>query len=273
MKKKAEYKFIFRCAATLAAMASFVMGASCHNAKEDGSRQPDVLAETRPDESLANLMKAISDGDAHLFARCCVFPIQRHYPLRNIEDSITMLDYFPVMIDDSLRNIARHARLDDWKFYGWRGWAFGDSTLLWFDDGLQFVDYESKAERGLRKMLAREEIMSLLPELRQGWTPVETLVAIDSGRIFRIDSNEDDVRLMEYDSPEEMRGRPALVLVGSMQTEGSAGYRVYVFSDSAGTKAEYMPDAEPPVKIDITRPGKAAESHKVRRAYWRDLLR
>lgn len=273
MKKKADNKFIFRCAATLAAMVSFVMGAACHNAKEDGSRRQEEPTEVRPDGDLANLMNAISDGDARLFARCCVFPIQRHYPLRDIEDSTAMLDYFPVMIDDSLRNIARHSRLDDWRFYGWRGWAFGDSTLLWFDDGVQFVDYESRAERGLRRMLAREEIMSLLPELREGWTPVETLVAIDGERIFRIDSNEDGVRLMEYESADEMRGRPALVLIGSMLTEGSAGYRVYEFTDSLGTKAEYLPDAEPPVKIDITKPGKAAESHKVRKAYWRDLLR
>lgn len=260
--------------AAFLAVAGMICGAvGCDNqAKADGYVAKS--AEQRPDSALLMLMRSISDENPQQFASICVYPIQRNYPLRNIEDSATMVDYFPILIDDSLKNVAKTSHADDWIFYGWRGWALGDSTILWFDDGLQFVDYESKAETGLRKMLAKEEIRSLLPELQEGWIPVETLVEIDGDKIFRIDTDEkDSYRLMEYDSDADMRGMPALILIGSLDMEGSADYRVFVFTDSVGTKAEYSPDAEPPVTIDISKPGKPYKSHKVKRGYWRDKLR
>lgn len=274
MKNFNPNKFLLKGAACFCILASMVFAGSCHKAKADDDNpvRPES-ADQRPDSALAHLLRSIADGDARNFASAGVYPIERKYPLRSIEDSATMVDYFPVLVDDSLKKIAAEAKTSDWNFYGWRGWALGDSAILWFDDGLQFVDYESKAETGLRKMLARDEIKSLPPQYREGWTPVITLVETDGGRIFRIDSNSDDYRLMEYENEGDIPSNPTLVLVGTLDSEGSAEYRMYVFSDSTGIKAEYMPDAEPPVTIDISKAGKPLKSHKVRRGYWRDHLR
>lgn len=273
MKKFADNKHIFRRVVILLALAACLSVPACHNANAEANNGNDEASAQRPDDALSRLMKAISEGDAAGFASICTYPVVRTYPLRSIQDSATMVDYFPVMIDDSLIKITAKSQLNDWNFYGWKGWALGDSTILWYDDGLQFVDYESKAETGLRKMFARNEIMSLPPELREGWTPVETLVETDGDKIYRIDSSGGTYRLMEYGNRTELKGSPTLILVGNLNLEGSGDYRVYVFTDSLGTKAEYLPDEEPPVTIDITSPGKEMKSHKVKRGYWRDLLK
>ncbi len=144
---------------------------------------------------------------------------------------------------------------------------------LWFDDGVQIIDYVSPAESGLQKILAREEIMSLAPQFRDGWTPVMTLVEINGDRVFRIDEKEDAYRLMGFEKAEQMRDIPSILMTGSMTTEGSAEVANYAFADSTGNKAEFIPDSEPP-RIFITNPKlKKEDSYEVRSAYWRDILR
>lgn len=184
-----------------------------------------------------------------------------------------MVDYFPVMVDDSLRAIASDVDPGDWENRGWRGWALGDPVVIWFDEGVQFVDYESKAESGLRRLLVRDEMLSLKHPLGEGWMPVETLVEVGGDKVFRIDSVGGVFRLMEYPDCSVMREMPLFVLTGPLTLEGTAGSRIYTFSDSVGNRATYLPDAEEPVCIVVERPGKGSESLPVRRAYWRDLLR
>lgn len=267
----------------MVSVAAFCLGAcagfsSCHDAKagKDKAEVP-KYAQDRPDEELKALTKAMAEGDAHGFARMCSYPIQRPYPLRDIEDTTAMVDYFPVMVDDSLQTAMRHVHPKDWQSYGWRGWSLKDSNPVWYDDGVQFVDYVSKAERGLQSMLVREEIESLAPGLRKGWTPVVTLVQTDGGEsgawIFRIDRKGDTYRLAGYEPSRSLREMPELVLDGTLTEEGSAMSRDYAFSGSNGQKAEYSPDSEDDDCLYITIPPKAKTTYHVRPAYWRDHLR
>lgn len=246
--------------------------AACSDAK-GGTKNDSGMQQQRPDKALAELMQSITSGDAPKFASFCIYPINRPYPIRSIGDSATMVDYFPILVDTSFKENIGKAKIDDWDYRGWRGWALGDSTILWFDEGLEFIDYESQAETGLRKILAREEIMSLHPELRGEWTPMETMVEIDGNRVFRIDADKNEYRLLEYEKPEDMRGKPVMIMTGSMDTEGSAELITYTFTDSIGNTAEYSPDMEPPVKVIITSPKGPRKEYKVRRSYWRDHLR
>lgn len=263
----------FRYSSLACMLSLMAISVACSNANSSESDAEPQMKRQRPDKELKALMKSISEGDANNFASICVYPINRPYPLREIEDSATMVDYFPIMADENLREKARVSKVEDWEDDGWKGWSLGDTTLLRYDEGLQFVDYVSPAETGLRKILAREEIMSLQPEYRGDWSPVVTLIEVDGNRIFRIDSEGDEYRLMEYDKAEDMRSKPILVLLGKAETEGSAEYVTYTFTDSIGNEAVYMPDAEPPVSIYITNPDKKEFKHKVRRGYWRDYLR
>ncbi|MDE6638123.1 MAG: hypothetical protein K2K32_07810, partial [Muribaculaceae bacterium] len=249
---------------------SSVMITSCHDAKAEKDITDSSYSDPRPDDALNELMRTFAENDAPGFAALCIYPIPRPYPLKSIEDSISMVDYFPIIADDYLRDYMKKAKLKDWNKYGWRGWSVGDATPLWYDDGVQFIDYISPAESGLQKILAREEIMSLAPQFREGWTPVMTLIEVDGDKVFRIDSKDNSYRLMGFDSSEHMRDIPSILMLGSVSTEGSAGYSTYAFSDSIGYQAEFMPDAEPPIKIYIKHPKlKKEDSYVVYPGYWR----
>ncbi|MDE6648585.1 MAG: hypothetical protein K2K45_01505 [Muribaculaceae bacterium] len=247
---------------------------SCHDAKAEKDSSESSYVEPRPDDELKELMRTLSENDAPGFASLCVYPIARPYPLKSIEDSVSMVDYFPIIADEALRDYFRKSKLDDWEKYGWRGWSVGDDRPLWYDDGVQIIDYVSPAESGLQKILAREEIMSLAPEYRDGWTPVMTLLEMDGDKVFRIDSKNDSYRLMGFDKAEQTKDNPSIMLIGSVSYEGSAGYANYSFSDSTGTTADFTPDTEPPLRIVIKNPAyKNDFSYDVRQGYWRDVLK
>lgn len=274
MNKLINNKLVWKLGILTGMCLSSVALSACHDAKAEKESSDTAYTATRPDAALKELMRAISESDAPGFAAICIYPIERPYPLKSIEDSVSMVDYFPVIVDDSLKTYISKSKLDDWENYGWRGWSIGDSKPLWFDEGVQIIDYISPAETGLRKILAREEIMSLAPQYREGWTPVMTLIEIDGDKVFRIDSHKDTYRLMGFDKAEKVRDIPSILLIGNVTTEGSAGSPVYAFSDSTGMEAEYLPEAEPPVSIYIRNPKQKKEiSFRVRRGYWRDILR
>ena len=189
----------FRIFAASAVILSSLSLASCHDANASKDKAESSLGQHRPDDALNKLMRSLAEGDAPGFAALCVYPIVRPYPLKNIEDSVSMVDYFPVLVDASLRDRMGRAKAEDWESYGWRGWSIGDDRPIWFDEGVQFVDYQSPAETGLQSILAREELMTLSPRYREGWTPVMTLIQTDGNSILRIDAKGDRYRLMEYD--------------------------------------------------------------------------
>lgn len=262
-----------RFLAAAAVILSSLSIVSCHDANASKDNAESSLGEARPDDALNKLVRSLAEGDAPGFAALCVYPIQRPYPLKDIEDSVAMVDYFPVMVDGPFRDRMAKTRAEDWENYGWRGWSVGEDTPLWFDDGLWAFSYESPAESGLRRILAREEIMTLAPEYRDGWTPVMAMAQTDGESVFRIDSDGDTYRLMQFVEPYNIMRTPDLLLVGTLRTEGSADSRIFEFSDKGGARAEYLPDAETQLYVYISRQKSPADSIPVRPAYWRDLIR
>lgn len=246
---------------------------SCHDANAGKESAESSLGEPRPDEALDKLMRSLAEGDAPGFAALCVYPVIRPYPLKDIEDSLAMVDYFPILVDTPLRERMKKGKLDEWTNYGWRGWSIGDDRPIWFDEGVQFIDYQSPAETGLRKMLAREELKTLAPAYRDGWTPVMTLIQTDGRSVIRIDSKDDQYRMMAYDNTVDVSGTPSIFLLGTLREEGSAGSRMFEFSDSVGTKAEYSPDSEASDRVFIYGPNVDRKEINVRQGYWRDVVR
>lgn len=247
---------------------------SCNHNSPADVKKPADQAPTRPTEIISKLKKTIEDSDSKGFAAICIYPIARPYPLRDIGDSIDMEAYFPVMIDDSLRKAVGESKGEDWESYGWRGWSFGASTPLWVDDsGLEIVSYVSNAEKGLQKILAREELLTLAPEFREGWTPVMTMLSENGEQLYRIDTKDGKMRLMGFDMPYKKGATPTVLMLGSVSTEGTAQYEIYDFASPDGRKAEYSPDGEPPVKIQFISPTKGETDVEVCPAYWRDIVK
>lgn len=238
--------------------------------KSGGER--DEVAD-RPDEEIERLMRSVADGNAAEFASMCDYSIVRVYPLRNIEDSLSMTDYFPILVDESLKEIMRETDADEWVREGWRGWTMRDRDILWYDEGVQAMPYMSAAEKALRKILAREEIATLSPRYRGDWTPVAALMEANGARIYRIDANGDSCRLMGFDNINLVGEEPRLYLPGHRHTEGSAATEVYTFGDSTGASAEYMPDSEPPLRLWLKNKNMDEDTIAVLPFYWRDKVK
>lgn len=273
MNRLIDKKIVIKLFTVAAVSFSSLTFISCHDANASKDAAESSLGEPRPDDALGKLMRSLAEGDAPGFAALCVYPIIRPYPLKDIEDSVAMVDYFPILVDAPLRERMKKGKLDEWSNYGWRGWSIGDDRPIWFDEGVQFIDYQSPAETGLRKMLAREEMRTLAPAYRDGWTPVMTLIQTDGRSVIRIDSNKEHYRMMAFDNTVDVSGTPSMLLLGSLTEEGSAGSRTFEFSDSIGNKAEYSPDSEAADRVFFIGPNTDRKELNVRQGYWRDAVR
>lgn len=221
---------------------------------------------------------AIISGDSVSFANLVDYPLERPYPLRDIENEAEMRRYFPVMADDSLRKVVSGLQRKDWVSYGWRGWSFLDGKYLWLDDDrIVSVPYLSRAEAKLRQELIAQEKGSLNPSLQGNWEPVATMREDGGNRVFRIDADGKDdtkVRMVEYASPAAMRGPGAKVFTGRRHLEGSMANMVYELKAADGTALLYSPDItdDTPLSIYETLPGGKQQQIPVTPARWLDLL-
>lgn len=80
--------------------------------------------------------KAIVDGDARKFASLVYYPLKCDYPLKWIEDSTEMVARFSTIIDDSIRNIFKKVKPEDWRDEGWRGYSIRDGDFWDNGDGI-----------------------------------------------------------------------------------------------------------------------------------------
>lgn len=249
-------------------------------------------------EKLSTLSSDIAEGNAKAFAKACSYPIERPYPLRNIADTASMESYFPVMIDDSIKQVMKSADHRRWHRAGWRGWTLDNGEYLWWDGNLYAVNYISAAEKAMLKRLADEEMESLAPGLRKGWRPYFCLIGVDNGSIYRIDKSapkyiadsvsvagpsdtpdndnpetECNFRLLIYPKNSDLHTAPADSMCGTMNVEGSAGSRRLYFKNHRGHRAEFamdMSDDSTPVIVVVNK--RDSTAHPVERIYWRDYL-
>ena len=223
----------------------------------------------------------IASKNPERFAGACSYPVLRPYPLRDITDSAEMVKYYEILVDDSLRDVVRHAADTDWSEFGWRGWTLHDGEYVWIDDGRIYdIPYVSAAEKSLRDILVEREMSTLPKDMRLGWTPAECLHDLDDGSIYRIDMSTDSdadpdslYRIAVYSASSPMTLPPARVMRGTMKVEGSAAVRTYYFRDVAGASIEYSPDVPDDgqdLSVIFKTAGESPEAHRVAKAYWRD---
>ncbi len=234
-----------------------------------------------PDD-VNRVVKAARSGKPADFAAVCDYPVERPYPLRDLNDSLDMVDYYNVLMDDSLRNVITKSSRSEWDEYGWRGWTVRDGDYIWVDGRIYNIPYVSKAERQLIAQLASEEMGTLPKHLRRGWHPAGCLRNMADGTVYRIDAADDEAapadslyRLSVYAPDSNLMAEPSSVLMGKMNVEGSAGVRVFMFRDGNGDSVEYTPDDSDDGESAnmIWKPvnGKP-RSARVKKAYWRDIL-
>ena len=227
-------------------------------------------------ELIPRIKAAMDKNDASEFAMLCSYPISRDYPLHDIMDSAQMVDYYPVLVDDSIRTVILSAKPDDWWLAGWRGYTYGNGEYLWVDGGIYGINYMSKREQKLRDSLIVADTYAIHPSLRGDWLPETCLLDSLSGRIYRVDISSKDedavepkVRLAIYEKGADLKSTPCKVLYGSRRIEGSAATHVYKFTgDNYSCSILYFPYEE----LRTLSEDEDEESRTLIKTYFLDLI-
>lgn len=259
-------------------MAALLLLMSCGgNSNKSNDCDYDFIDES----SLTKINNSIINGDAAAFASMVDYPIRRKYPIKDIEDSATMVKFFPIIVDDSLKNMVRNLGLNGWKAMGWRGIMFNNGEL-WSDINIIAINHMSDAEQQLLDSLRAKEIASLHPSLRtENFIPSICFKDIDIDAIYRIDYFHPDsnkkypYRLAVYKNTRHLSGKPDAVLNGYLDIEGSAAVHYFYFFDhDTNSHINFTIDYyEKPDTIygDVELFGlKTNESHRLKPVYWLD---
>lgn len=262
---------------SLSLLVALSVGACGRNSASSGTEVP---LDSFP-EAVRPVVKAVRGNDSAAFADYVSYPLLRPYPLHDIVDASQMRRYYSTLVDDTLRQAIASSTPRQWEEYGWRGWSLGDGRYLWIDDGIYDINYLSASEKQMLDSLVTREMASLLPGLRQGWTPVACMFAADSSAVYRIDVSQASgvdaspvYRLAAFSYPLAPQQKPLSVMKGYQQVEGTASITSYQFSAPDGTAAFYLADVpdDSMSEIEFTSPSGSESSVTVTPAYWLDLL-
>lgn len=236
-----------------------------------------VKSDTIPAE-VKRLVRVVSEDDSTGFAKLVSYPLQRPYPLHDINNEEEMKDYYHKLVDDSLRNILTHSGPGHWNSNGWKGWSLDDGSYVWVDDHVYAVNYVSAREKQLMDSLRTAEIAGIAPQIREGWQPELCLADASTGTVYRIDSRRRSAnattcphpyRLAIYAPDSDLRGIPASLLEGEVEVEGTTQNVLYRFHRDGREDLVIEPDS-PELGPVLYAASDSALSLK--RTYWHTLL-
>lgn len=239
---------------------------------------PVTQSDSIPDE-VRKVVLAVESGDSAEFAGRVNYPLARPYPLHDIENAEQMKEYYGTLVDDSLRRVlASDAK--DWSQYGWRGWSVRDGEFLWIDSLIYDIPYVSRREKVNLDSLRHKDILTLKPDLRDGWEPVAAYRG-DNGEIVRIDArhgrqptDSDALRMLLYAKGLQLKGEPTRIAHGTLDLEGSALNPAYTFTDREGETwvLETEPTDSSRPMIYYTSPDGAVSEMPITPVYWLDIV-
>ena len=263
-------------------MIAVVLSAfGCAKSKESSSISEILDCDSLP-KGVKMLTRAIADNDAESFSSLVSYPWQRPYPLKNIEDKEQMKQYYPILVDDSLKSVIVNAKPDDWAEYGWRGWSIKKDNYIWVDEDVYSIPYISSREKEVRDSLIKEDLNSIPVSLSKGWLPMQCLKGDGNDFVYRIDYKRDNngktlYRLCVYGAESDLSGEPLDVMTGYREVEGSAGTATYYFQDKDGNTAIYAADipddSQPEIVFTNSGTGDIEQEVPVINAYWLDVIK
>ena len=260
-------RYIFIVIAACFSIASLNGCSTSNGQKEEAGTDTATTTDTlnSAKAKIKTITEAVRDNDPHKFASAVSYPLQRPYPLHDINNSREMEKYYPTLVGDQLKKTVTQADSTDWTDMGWRGHALADGQMWVDEDGLYAMDYISPAEASMRDSLRRAEIASLPAQLQGPWTPVGTFYDTANGKIYRIDvlNDGETYRLAVFDAA-NLKQQPLKVLTGSKNVEGSAESVSYNFSDGVTVVPEDSQTGQPTLQQNDT-------DIPLKPVYWLDL--
>lgn len=238
-------------------IATGTMLCSCGGKSSNASVSDSIEVNDSLPVDVTDIVKAVANDDSISFSSHVNYPLERPYPLHDIQNETEMKAYYPVLVDDSLRKVIAKSSTSEWSEAGWRGWTVKDGQYLWIDGDVYSVNYLSSREKLMKDSLVKKEKASLHAKLRSGWTPQWVMEDVTEGTVYRIDADSVSLassdpnatdggiyRLAVYQKGGDLSRHPERVLRGTRKAEGSMGSTFYYFSDApikeGNDSVEYM---------------------------------
>lgn len=116
------------------------------------------------------ILEAIANGDKQTFAKIVSYPLNRPYPLPDIETEGQMVRYFDTLFDKQFRQQVAKLDSNSWDNVGWRGSMILDGEI-WDTDPVICINYSSPLEQRYAEYLRKKDMSRLHPSLRGNWEP------------------------------------------------------------------------------------------------------
>lgn len=195
-------------------------------------------------QNLLHVTEMLINAESFKASSYFSYPIEFEYPIPPIKDSVEFIKKFFEIFDEDIRHKMLKAKTQGWSEVGWRGYMF-DNGMLWSSDEkhITTVNYESKYLKTVRDSLIKEELMSLDVSLQGNWFPVAVYYCKKDRTIARIDKEileqgDGRYRLALFDGISDLKGKPTVLLYGTLELQGSMANEYYQFADSKNNTAE-----------------------------------
>lgn len=254
MEKRRFYVFLI--------ILVFLLGSALFNLKRfspameelEGSRNDSVSEEQVMEEDtlsgIAKSERAIQkiieygrEGNLEKLAQMVDYPLMRSYPLPLIRDSADFVNYAGIIWDDSLKQVFRDLKIEDWSQYGWRGFSFANGVYLWVGETkISGINYDSKQEQELKEKLFREDIAMLHPSLQKGiretWLSIKDVKGTFYGRLDLMTNKK--YRLSLYDKLQKKSELPFFVATDSIWSQEGSMANMYLMFVKGGVTIEIL---------------------------------
>ncbi len=296
MKKKVKQIIMKKMRHVLIAMIAIALGiyiiCSALSTKHTNSEASvaDQVESDGYEVSIQNFLEQTKRGDANGVAKLVRYPLNRQYPLKNINNEQEFVARYDELFDRAIID-SLIENPDRWQTMGWRGIMYNNGEI-WFDyDGtLTAINWETElAAELLRKGIAREYEM-VHPDVSSSVKlPVLAFKTQDDKWIGRIDGvaaerHAADVQLALYKSGTPLEGKPDYLLRGRLDIQGSAHNMYYFFQGDEASFVFENPwlheENKHPTNLcikfgecDIENVAGYDEELKADLVYWQDIMK
>lgn len=198
----------------------------------------DYILEEKYQVYVRDFKRVLKTRDKSKIAELIRFPLDRDYPIPDIQNSKEFIERFDQVFDEVFINkILDSSTERDWEFLGWRGINFTEGLMLMDENGyIKHINYSTKKEKIYKQVLLDEYKNSLPKSLQNFELPILSMETKQF--IVKIDKMKDDsYRCCLWILGEDMSETPDIIVEnGTVTYEGSGGNHFYSFNDN---KCEY----------------------------------
>lgn len=212
-------------------------------------------------ESILKVIRLFQQKDIDSISKIVYFPLNREYPIPNIENEHDFKTRFNQLFDETLINKISSSKISEWSEVGWRGIMLSNG-IIWIDtDGkITAVNYQSDFEKKLEKNLIIQQKKSLHISLKNFTKPIYQIKT--KNYLIRIDKLKNgNYRYASWKSNNLESTKPELVLLnGTREFLGSGGNEVITFSEGIYKYKIYRniigEDSSTDITLEVEKQGK-----------------